>query len=74
MTLALGNMGIFGNSSTSMSEPKKLVNEAMSVRMPLDKMAKAQITKYLDAFEIVGAVNGLNLEQQEAYSMLLKYC
>ena len=73
-SLALGNMGVFGNSNTFMSEPTILVNEAMHTKMPVELIPKEQIQKYLDAFEIVCAVNGLTPEQQEKYTHLLRYC
>ncbi|MBR3255569.1 MAG: hypothetical protein IKF97_05085 [Clostridia bacterium] len=75
MTLALGTMGLFGTTNTDMmSKTHKLVNEAMASKIPAELLSKEQLRRYLDAFEIVGAVQGLDPKQQATYRELLKYC
>lgn len=71
----MGMIGVFGNNrSTYMSEAKELVNEYMADRKTADDMSKADIAKYLDAFEIMSAMQGLNPQQMQEFSKLLMYC
>lgn len=76
MTKGLGSIGIFGGNSMTdtIVDSNRIVNEVMENRPDNKKLPKSVIRKRLDAFEIVSAVNGLTVEQQEAYSQLLKYC
>ncbi|MBR0350544.1 MAG: hypothetical protein IJH76_01755 [Clostridia bacterium] len=75
MTLALGNLGLFGCKVTaSLGESRMLVNELMNEKKPIESMTKSEVAKYLDAFEVCSALTGLDIEQMERYSSLLKCC
>ena len=74
MTLALGNMGLFGCKTTaSMGESQNLVKEVMDGKR-IENMSRSDIFRYLNAFEVHSAIFGLNPEQMKKYCSLLKCC
>lgn len=71
----LGNIGLFGTEDVkTLRESSAIVAEVMVNKPDNKRLPKNIIRKRLDAFEVVSSQCGLEPEEQEYYSDLLKNC
>ena len=71
----LGNIGLFGTEDVNtLRESSAIVAEVMANKPDNKRLPKTVIRKRLDAFEVVSSQYGLDPQEQEYYSDLLKNC
>lgn len=73
MAVVLGRGGsMFVRSYETLTEICQSVKEAPRSKKEINKLSKEKLESYINSFELMNALSGLDEEQQQCYEMLLR--